>query len=159
MDESDDIIITVKKEGFAFNSFHISSEDSSFNSPSSLDFEMQWLEKGRSFDIQNINFKNNSYEIQYTTNQILIEFSKYLELNKTLVIEINGFTDNIGDKLDNILLSENRAKAVRSILLTQGISEERISYNGFGDAFPIANNNTEEGRAQNRRTEFKIISQ
>ena len=159
LDESDDLIITVKKEGFAFNSFYISSEDSSFNSPSSLDFKMQLLEEGRSFNIQNINFKNNSYEIQYTTKQILIEFSKYLELNKALVIEINGFTDNIGDKLDNIVLSENRAKAVRSILLSQGISEERISYNGFGDAFPIANNNTQKGRAQNRRTEFKIISQ
>ena len=89
----------------------------------------------------------------------MIEFAKYLEVNNTLIIEINGFTDNIGDKADNQLLSENRAKAVRNIVLTQGISGERVSYNGFGESFPISSNDTEKGRGKNRRTEFKIISQ
>jgi len=155
----DDVLVTVKQRGFAFNSSYISSTDSAFSSPSELSFKMKSLEEGKSFNIENIYFANNSYEVNHSTKQILIEFAKYLEINNNLIIEINGFTDNIGDKRDNQLLSENRAKAVRGLILTQGILEERVSYNGFGESFPISNNNTESGRGKNRRTEFKIISQ
>mgnify|MGYP001341611065 CR=1 FL=1 len=93
------------------------------------------------------------------TKEILIEFAKYLKINKNLVIEINGFTDNVGEKVDNQLLSENRSKAVRDLILSEGISEKRVFYNGFGESFPLSSNDTEKGRAMNRRTEFKIISQ
>ena len=154
----DDVLVTVKKHGFAFNSTYISSEDTSFNSPSELNFEMQSLEEGKSFNIENIYFDNNSYEVKHATREILIEFAQYLEINNRLIIEINGFTDNIGDKVDNQFLSENRAKAVRDLIVIQGISEERVLYNGFGESLPISNNNTESGRGKNRRTEFKIIS-
>ena len=157
--KDDDVLITIKKEGFAFNSTYISTEDTSFNSPSALNFEMQSLEQGKSFSIENIYFDNNSYELKRATNEILIEFAKYLEVNNTLIIEINGFTDNVGNQADNQLLSENRAKAVRDLILLQGISEKRVFYNGFGESSPITSNDTEKGRGQNRRTEFKIISQ
>ena len=157
--KDDDVLITIKKEGFAFNSTYISTEDTSFNSPSALNFEMQSLERGKSFSIENIYFDNNSYELKRATNEILIEFAKYLEVNNTLIIEINGFTDNVGNQADNQLLSENRAKAVRDLILLQGISEKRVFYNGFGESSPITSNDTEKGRGQNRRTEFKIISQ
>ena len=157
--KDDDVLITIKKEGFAFNSTYISTEDTSFNSPSALNFEMQSLEQGKSFSIENIYFDNNSYELKRATNEILIEFAKYLEVNNTLIIEINGFTDNVGNQGDNQLLSENRAKAVRDLILLQGISEKRVFYNGFGESSPITSNDTEKGRGQNRRTEFKIISQ
>ncbi len=157
--KDDDVLITIKKEGFAFNSTYISTEDTSFNSPSALNFEIQSLEQGKSFSIENIYFDNNSYELKRATNEILIEFAKYLEVNNTLIIEINGFTDNVGNQADNQLLSENRAKAVRDLILLQGISEKRVFYNGFGESSPITSNDTEKGREQNRRTEFKIISQ
>jgi len=157
LNKDDDVLITIKKEGFAFNSTYISSNDTSFASPSSLNFELQSLGKGKSFNIENIYFDNNSYKVQLATNEILIEFAKYLELNSTLVIEINGFTDNIGDNVDNQFLSENRSKAVRDLLLIHGISQDRVSYNGFGESLPISNNDTEKGRASNRRIEFKII--
>ena len=157
--KDDDVLITIKKEGFAFNSTYISTEDTSFNSPSALNFEMQSLEQGKSFSIENIYFDNNSYELKRATNEILIEFAKYLEVNNTLIIEINGFTDNVGNQADNQLLSENRAKAVRDLILLQGISEKRVFYNGFGESSPITSNDTEKGRGKNRRTEFKIISQ
>ncbi len=153
-----DVLITIKKEGFAFNSTYISANDSSYHSPSDLNFEMQSLLEGKSFNIHNIYFDNNSYEVQLATKEILMEFVKYLEINPKLVIEINGFTDNIGVVSDNLLLSENRAKAVRSLIIDQGISEQRVSYNGFGESLPISDNETFKGRGENRRTEFKIIS-
>ena len=90
---------------------------------------------------------------------MLIEFSNYLKVNNTLVIEINGFTDNIGDKMDNQLLSENRAKVVRELVLSEGIDEKRVLFNGYGEEFPVADNISESGRAINRRTEFRIIRQ
>ena len=159
LEEDDDVLITIKKEGFAFHSTYISSKDTSFKSPYELNFEVKSLGEGKSFNIENIYFDNNSYEVQPVTVEILIEFAKYLEINSTLVIEINGFTDNIGDNLDNQLLSENRAKAVRDLILAHGISEERVLFNGFGESYPIAENSTEEGRSKNRRTEFKIVKQ
>ena len=157
IDEKDDVLITVKKEGFAFNSTYISANDTVFKSPSSLDISMQSLDEGKSFAIEDIYFDNNSYELKEITKEVLVEFAKYLEINNSLVIEINGFTDNIGDASDNQILSENRSKAVRDLILLQGISESRISYKGFGESSPRSNNNTEKGRAQNRRTEFRII--
>jgi len=156
--DTDDVLITIKKEGFAFNSTYISSSDTNFNSPSDLDFELQSLGEGRSFNLENIYFDNNSYEVKDATKEILIEFAKYLDLN-TLIIEINGFTDNIGDNEDNQLLSENRAKTVRDLIVMQGISEKRVFYNGFGESFPVSSNDSEKGRSYNRRTEFKIISE
>ena len=158
LDRSDDVLVTIKKEGYAFSSNYISANDTSFESPSNLNFEIHSLDEGKSFNIENIYFDNNSYSVNNVTKQVLIEFSRYLEINHTLVIEINGFTDNIGKKKDNQLLSENRARAVRDLILMNGISEERVSYNGFGESFPLSDNSTEQGRRCNRRTEFKIVS-
>ena len=155
---NDDVLITIKKEGFAFNSVYIDSKDSLFKAPSSLDFELESIDEGKSFTISDIYFDNNSYEIKRSTKEILIEFAKYLEINHALIVQINGFTDNIGGVLENKLLSENRARAVMNILVSEGVLPERLSFAGFGESFPVASNTTEEGRARNRRTEFKVIS-
>ena len=76
-----------------------------------------------------------------------------------MVIEINGFTDNIGESIANQILSENRAKAVYELLIAYDLDNERLSYNGYGEKFPIVNNSSIISRAQNRRTEFRIIRQ
>ena len=154
----EDVLISVKKEGFAFNSEYISANDTFFYSPTTLNFEVKKLEEGRSFEIQNIYFDNNSFDIKEMSKEVLKEFSDYLSLNNKLVIEINGFTDFIGGVLENQILSENRAKAVYDMIVSSGISKDRLSFNGFGEQFPIASNASEKGRAKNRRTEFKIIS-
>lgn len=77
--------------------------------------------------------------------------------NLNLKIEISGHTDNVGSDALNQKLSENRAKAVVDYLTSKGISSLRMISKGYGKTQPIATNNTEEGRALNRRTEFKII--
>jgi outer membrane protein OmpA-like peptidoglycan-associated protein len=82
----------------------------------------------------------------------------FLTKNPNLKIELGGHTDNVGDKKMNQVLSDNRAKAVYSYLVQKGISKERLTTKGYGDTLPIATNDTEEGRAENRRTEFKVIA-
>ena len=73
-------------------------------------------------------------------------------------IEIRGHTDAKGSDSYNLRLSENRAKAVADYLISKGISEKRLQYKGYGKSLPIDTNDTEEGRAKNRRVEFKIIA-
>ncbi len=157
--KDDDVLITVKKEGFAFNSTYISANDTSFSSPKNLNIALESLENGKSFNIEDIYFETNSYQIKEMAQNVLLEFAAYLNVNSNLIIEINGFTDDIGDDKDNQLLSENRAKAVRNLILSEGVEVARVAFNGFGELFPVSDNNTEKGRAQNRRTEFKIIGQ
>ncbi len=79
-------------------------------------------------------------------------------LSKTTnVIEISGHTDNVGTEEDNLLLSENRAKAVMAYMVSKGILQTRVSAKGYGSTKPVTSNETEQGRATNRRVEFKIL--
>ena len=71
-------------------------------------------------------------------------------------VEIGGHTDNVGKPADNLLLSTNRAKAIVDYLVSRDIAANRLTFKGFGAAEPIADNNTEKGRAINRRTTFTI---
>jgi outer membrane protein OmpA-like peptidoglycan-associated protein len=79
--------------------------------------------------------------------------------NPNLKIEISGHTDNAGKPADNLLLSNNRAKAVITYLVSKNIAAQRLSSKGYGETKPIADNKTEPGKALNRRTEMKVISQ
>jgi len=80
-----------------------------------------------------------------------------MQENASYKLEINGHTDNKGDAVKNKELSQKRADAVKKYITTKGISENRMTANGFGDTQPIADNKTEEGKAKNRRVEFKVI--
>jgi outer membrane protein OmpA-like peptidoglycan-associated protein len=155
----DDVLITIKKEGFAFKSVYISANDTSFSSPSNLNFELNSLEQGRSFNLNDIYFESNSFQINLVAKNVLFEFADYLKLNKNIEIEINGFTDNVGESIVNQILSENRAKAVYELLISYGFDKEKLSYNGYGEQFPRVENTSMSKRAQNRRTEFRIINQ
>jgi outer membrane protein OmpA-like peptidoglycan-associated protein len=74
-------------------------------------------------------------------------------------IEIRGHTDNTGDPAANLELSKARANTVYQELVSNGIDAARLTATGYGDTIPIAGNDTEDGRSQNRRTEFKILTQ
>ena len=90
-----------------------------------------------------------------------VELNKLLILlkeNDKVIIQINGHTDNTGNKESNIQLSKNRAKAVVNYFTVKGISAERLKYKGYGSSKPKADNSTTKGRAENRRVEFVIIS-
>lgn len=158
LSKDDNVLITIKKKGFNFSSKFISSKDSSFNSPTSLNFDLQKLEKDKSFIIDNIYFDNNSYEIKELSESVLSEFSEYLDINSNLIIEIQGFTDNAGSSIDNQLLSEKRANSVLKYLLELGVDKTRLSSVGYGEENPKYSNDSEVGRSKNRRTELKVLS-
>jgi len=107
--------------------------------------------------LQNIFFETGSAELLPTSDPELNKLLWTLRKNTEMKIEIRGHTDNEGDDKSNQVLSEARAKAVYQYLLGRGIDGGRLSYKGFGETQPIADNKTEKGRKQNRRTEFTII--
>ncbi len=78
--------------------------------------------------------------------------------NSSMTVELAGHTDNSGDASSNVELSQKRAAAVYQYLADKGIDESRLRYVGYGSARPVDTNETEEGRAMNRRTEFRILT-
>jgi outer membrane protein OmpA-like peptidoglycan-associated protein len=107
--------------------------------------------------LKNIFFDVNKYDLKPSSQIGLEEVIRLLKENPTLTIQINGHTDNVGSAADNLVLSENRAKAVVNYLKSHGIDGKRLLYKGFGDTQPVSTNDTEEGRAKNRRTELKVL--
>ena len=108
--------------------------------------------------IKDILFATNSYEITKESEQVIDAFIEYLNEYPKIRCTIEGYTDNIGNDEDNLILSENRAKAVAEYIIKSRIRQDRINFKGYGAKNPIAENNTEEGRKKNRRTVFKIDS-
>ncbi|WP_234409101.1 OmpA family protein [Marinilabilia salmonicolor] len=82
---------------------------------------------------------------------------EFLEENPDVRIMLEGHTDNVGSEEYNLNLSENRARSVFNYIAGQGIDKDRMEYKGFGYSNPVDTNETEEGRAQNRRTEMRIL--
>ena len=156
LSQYDDVLITIKKKGYAFNSQYISYDDTAFHSPKKLDFEIKDIEEGESFVLDNIYFDLDSYSINEITKKIVFEFAEYLKLNSGLIISIDGYTDDIGEIDYNLKLSENRALAVYNELIKNGIPASRLSYKGYGESKPKNANLNEEQRKINRRTEFFV---
>ena len=94
------------------------------------------------------------------SDEVVAELDKvtaWLIDNPELNIAVEGHTDSIGNENYNQRLSESRAKAVMEYLIAHGVNADRLSYVGYGESSPIADNSTEEGRRQNRRVELKIV--
>ncbi len=108
--------------------------------------------------LKNIFFETNSAQLKNTSKAELERLKNLLDEQPTMKIQLNGHTDNVGNDAENMSLSTNRAKAVHDYLIKQNISANRLSFKGFGENSPIASNETPEGRQQNRRTEFLILS-
>jgi len=80
-----------------------------------------------------------------------------LDENEGMRIRIQGHTDNVGDVEANFKLSAQRAEAVKTALIKLGVSTDRLEAKGFGESSPVASNDTKQGRALNRRTEFLVL--
>ncbi|MCX7987637.1 MAG: OmpA family protein [Bacteroidales bacterium] len=120
------------------------------------DFLLQPLSVGAKVVLKNIFFETGKAILKEESFQQLNNVITFLKENPTLRLEISGHTDNVGGLAYNIRLSEARAKAVVTYLVENGIEKGRLTYKGYGPHQPVASNKTADGRAQNRRVEFKI---
>jgi outer membrane protein OmpA-like peptidoglycan-associated protein len=113
---------------------------------------------GSKFVLRNIFFDYDKSTLLQQSYNELQNLLSILRSRPTMKIEIGGHTDGRGSNDYNQRLSENRAKAVVDFLVSKGIDPKRLQYKGYGKTLPIDTNATEEGRAHNRRVEFKILS-
>lgn len=111
----------------------------------------------KSFVLNDCNFETGKADLKPESYVVLDELVAYMVRKDDEKIEIGGHTDNVGNKKSNLVLSAARANTVRDYLLVKGIDPLRVTSKGYGMSVPVATNKTAEGRAQNRRTEVKIL--
>jgi outer membrane protein OmpA-like peptidoglycan-associated protein/tetratricopeptide (TPR) repeat protein len=119
---------------------------------------LQPLKKGTSIVLKNIQFESGKYELLPESYIELDKLVVMLSENPKIKVQIVGHTDNVGKENDNQLLSSQRAKVVVDFLSSKKIAFDRLTSKGMGAQDPIADNQTEQGRALNRRTEMLVIS-
>jgi outer membrane protein OmpA-like peptidoglycan-associated protein len=122
------------------------------------DFILQELSVGAKVVLKNIFFDAGKSVLKEESNQQLNTVIGFMKDNPTLKLEISGHTDNVGALYSNLKLSEARAKSVVAYMLKEGVAKDRLTFKGYGPNQPIAPNTTKEGKALNRRVEFKITS-
>src|SRR6185312_873849 len=151
--------LNVSKNGYLFYSENFSLKDvkANYEHPYLKNVPLQPIDTGATIVLKNIFFETNKYDLKPESEIELGKLIAFLKNNPTIKIEISGHTDNQGTPQSNIILSENRAKAVYDYLIAHSIDARRLTYKGYGQTRPIATNDTPEGRQLNRRTEMKII--
>ena len=176
MTKKHDQLLIVKKGGYAFSSQLISLKDSSAEKDTVIEsvtkqsapfekspvmkvnLKTDSVKEGKAFTLNNIYFGPSRADLKEESKFVLDEFVNYLKDNPSISIEIDGHTDNTGNPQDNQNLSADRAFTVFEYLRNHGAPKEQIvDHKGFGETKPVASNDTEEGRAKNRRTEFVIV--
>jgi outer membrane protein OmpA-like peptidoglycan-associated protein len=144
-------------DGYLFYSENYDVAEGDLKEPLSLDVPLGKLATGSTIALRNIFFNTASYELLPTSNAELDKLVKLMKANPTLRIELGGHTDNVGADAANLTLSQQRANAVRDHVVAQGVDGARITAKGYGETNPVATNDTEAGRALNRRTEVTVL--
>ncbi len=151
--------LNVSKKGYVFYSGNFSLEGiTDFTKPYKLDIPLTPIKPGVAVVLKNIFFDTDLSNLKTESKAELSKLISFLKENQRVSIEIGGHTDNVGSQEHNIKLSQNRAKSVLNYLVEHGITATRLSFKGYSFSKPIATNDTEEGRALNRRTEFIITT-
>ena len=149
--------ISVAADGYLFHSenFDLPKGDG-FNSVTK-DIELKNIKVGSNITLRNVFFNTGKWEVKKDSYAELERLVALLIDIPSLKIEISGHTDNVGSESFNEILSQRRADAVVNFLVGKGVDKNRLSAKGYGQSTPVESNNTPEGRASNRRTEFEII--
>ncbi len=153
-----DYLFNVNRKGYLFYSGNFPLSRNTPDSVHHIDIPLHPIEVNANVILKNIFFETNQYTLQPQSTAELDKLVELLTENPTLRIQINGHTDNVGKSADNLSLSNNRAKAVVTYLLSKQIPAIRLTFKGFGATKPIADNSTEAGKAQNRRTELQVMA-
>lgn len=150
--------VNIQAEGYLFESFSFDLADTASYQEYVKDVQLNKLKAGTKVVLKNIFFDFDKATLRNESQAELTRLVKIMNEYPNLKIEIGGHTDGKGSDEYNNRLSKDRAGAVVTYLIEQGIASERLTFKGYGKTQPIATNETEEGRQENRRVEFKIIS-
>lgn len=153
-----DYAFNVNRKGYLFYSESFPFSHQTPDSTYTIDIGLQPIEANASVVLKNIFFDVNRFELKPQSIAELNRVVTLLNDNPGVTVMISGHTDSTGNAQENTKLSENRAKAVVDYLVDHQIAAGRLQYKGFGASEPVGDNNTEEGRAKNRRTELTILS-
>ena len=149
--------LAVKAEGYLFHSENFNIPKEAAYAVVEKNVYLKKIKVGESIILRNIFFDYGKYSLRDESQFELGRVFKIMTDNPSIKVEISGHTDNKGSDTFNQKLSENRAKSVVEFLISNGIDKTRLTYKGYGEEQPISSNDTEEGRQENRRTEFKIV--
>ncbi len=153
-----DYMLNVTRKGYLFYSDNFALRGiHHLEEPFLKDIPLKPIRPGQTVVLKNIFYETDAWALRDESKYELAKLIRFLETNPELRVEISGHTDNVGTAAYNRQLSERRAEAVVNYLVKNGIRPERLSFKGYGMDQPLESNDTEEGRAVNRRTELKII--
>ncbi len=156
-DTQGDVMVTVKKEGHAFDAKVIKKEEIESNvAIKGQDLDVRKLKMGESYTINEILYPTSASTMNNKSKFILKGFARFLNQNEAITVAIQGHTDDIGDDQRNLVLSEERAQGVRDYLISLGVDKSRLTAKGFGETKPKVKNDSTANRAKNRRTDFVI---
>jgi len=111
----------------------------------------------KTFNLDDVHFETNKAILLSKSFPTLDELVEVLLLKKTMNVEIAGHTDAVGDDASNLILSQKRAESVVNYLIQKGVPASQLVPKGYGESAPIADNDTLEGRKENRRTEARVL--
>ncbi len=163
IDKNQEYKLTVEKENYTpvsvtFNTKHLINNKLTVKAVTIIPTNKKPI------NLKNIYFEFNKWNLNDSSKQYLDTYLyKVLNKNKNIVIEISAYTDGIGDSDYNLVLSKNRAESVVNYLVNKGINKKRLIAKGYGEEKPIVSEFTKtgkdnpEGRAENRRIEFRVI--
>jgi outer membrane protein OmpA-like peptidoglycan-associated protein len=149
-------MITASAEGYLNATDSISVEDEEL-SPYTKDIFLTPIEVGVTVRLKNIYFDFDKTTLKKESFVELNKVVEFLKQNSSVEIEIAGHTDNKGSDQYNEYLSQGRSQSVVDYLIEQGIESYRLSAHGYGESKPIDTNDTDDGRANNRRVEFTVL--
>ncbi|MEQ8908504.1 MAG: OmpA family protein [Vicingaceae bacterium] len=150
--------LNASKSGYLFYSDNFNLKNKKKDEPYKKNVPLHPINVGEKIILRNIFFETAKYELKKESKIELNKLVQFLEKNPSIKIEVSGHTDNVGSQESNLVLSKNRANAVVEYLVKNEIEASRIESKGYGSSLPIDDNSTAEGRAKNRRTEFKILT-
>jgi outer membrane protein OmpA-like peptidoglycan-associated protein len=149
-------IVHATAKDHLFYSQHFSLKEKNDARPFIQNIEMAKIETDKKIILENVFFDKDSFRLKEESFIELDKVADFLLKNSKLRIEISGHTDSSGKPEYNLKLSELRAKAVYDYLLSKNVQPSQLIYIGYGDKYPLADNETEAGRIKNRRTELRI---
>lgn len=150
--------ISVNSTGYLFHSENVNIPLSTGYQEIIKDVQLKKIEIGKSITLNNIFYDFDKSTLRSESISELDRMVLLMTENPTIKIELSSHTDNVGSDEYNLSLSQDRAQSVVDYLITKGINKDRLVAKGYGESKPIATNDTDDGRQQNRRTEFKITS-